>query len=753
MARLSVRYFLRAVGLKVLNSVYYGRNGDSLTKEPRKNVFTKSAWVAFQRSLVHLLPSIASIVVIALNLNGFFIGFELAGIPGHDQVDMAALQVAAKLQELLIIASIGSIVYHRLRHDLLNRSIPFGLLGSGLSFTQISHLWSPEFLASLTCKGNQTLIAVIILSTIIASTAGPATAVLIIPRMIQFPAGETEYYINGTADDLWPSRISLRSYLPGHLDAFDERASCASSWAFTNAVCPSGGYLALMEYFSSATSENRAGILKAPFNNTRLFSQSVRGGILVHSPRGQVAPQTLAGQVRGEDITETFSYATHGATANLAMRLNYDWYRAAQEAEFMYPESLQSSRFRFYAVQQATVLSQVPAVRVLCGEFENLRAGSKTVRFPRLPNFGFAIQPNGTVLNSYEIDVADLINSNPSNAARIGWFDLQATLPANNSEAITYGLIFQSPWQSNKSRMVSGCTIDARWAKASVWSRFPGPFQATFYETREATKGFRQTSFLPSNTSSWRGMLFDPKWLDSVNFKVPKSAPGYTSGGATTIEALITSAGIASNTSDRIDPGNISDPPRYLEYIIANVLSDAASRVGSHRSFNTSGPTDRWPMLYYNASAPVGDIMAWSRATKPADYDLDPSEYTKLKMRVTVTGYGYQSSNSSDYLSLIVLFTHLVLAVVHTIYIISIRSSSGCWDTFSELVALAQQSSPTQSELTNTCAGIHRFGTFKHKVRIKVSEIDDKHIEFVFGEQDHDFEKAEVVQLGIKYGG
>ena len=80
--------------------------------------------------MVYLLLFTASIAVISLNLKGPFIGFELARITGHDYVDMAALQLIAKLQELLIIASIGTTVYCRIGYSLLNsRGLPFGLLG------------------------------------------------------------------------------------------------------------------------------------------------------------------------------------------------------------------------------------------------------------------------------------------------------------------------------------------------------------------------------------------------------------------------------------------------------------------------------------------------------------------------------------------------------------------------------------------------------------------------------------------------
>jgi hypothetical protein len=735
MARFSIRYFLRAVGLHVLNALYYGRNYECAA-EQKKHVITNSSWVAFQRSLVHLLPSTASVVIIALNLNGFFIGFELAGIPNHDQIDMAALQVAAKLQELLIIASIGSIVYHRLRHDLLTQGLPFGLLSSGVSFTQVSYIWSPEFVAALTCRSNSTLTLFVILSVIVASTAGPATAVLIIPRMIQFPAGETEYYINGTSDHLWPSYIGLENYLPDYTNGYNESIKCASSTGYTSAVCPSGGYLALMDHFSAGTLENRAGVQTPPLENTRIFAQSVRGGIFVQSSRGQVAPQTLSGQVRGEDITETFSYATHGAIANLPMRMNHDWYRAAQNAEFIYPQSLQSSRYRFYAVQQATIMAQVPAVRVLCGEGQKLWAGSQTVEFPLLPDHEVGISSNGTILSSHEVEIDQLSTSKPSNTVRVTWVDLRAALPVHDSQSVTYGLVHESPWQIDDSRIVSGCTIDARWAHASVWSRFPGPFQSTFLHTRAPTGNFRRTSFLPLAGTSWRRMLFDPEWLEAINFKLPELALGDNIDGVTALEALSTRAGIASNFTHQSAANTTSASIPYLEHLIASVLSDALSRVGSYRSYNTSGPIDEWPLLYYNTSTHTSDILAWSRALKPSDYDVSPHKYTKIRMRVSVTGYGYQSSTSSDYLSLAVLFIHLLLALVHTIYIVSTRRTSSCWDTFSELIALAQQSQPARSELSNTCTGINRLETFKHKVRVKVSEKLENHLELAFGEME-----------------
>ncbi len=747
--RFSLRYFLRAVGLGTLNAVFNQRNSAFSIAEPRKRIVTQSFWVALQRCMVHLLPCTASIVIIALNLRGFFIGFELAGIPGHDAISMAALQVTAKLQELLIIASIGSVLYHRIRYDLLHwRGVPFGLLGSGLSFTQISYLWSPEFLSGITCKLDWPLYVTVFASAIIASTAGPATAVLVIPRVVSFPAGYTTYYINGTRGDLWPDYMEMSKYLPNYTNAYGESIDCSSVYGYTSAVCPSGGYTSLLNHFSSGTFHNRAGVPITPPHGTTIFAQSVRGGILIQSPRGQVAAQTLSGQVRGEDITETFSYGSHGATANLQVRLNYDWYRAAQNTEHLYPQSWQVSRFRFYAVQRTSVASRVPAVRVLCHEGQNLTAESTVVSFPNLPADDVAISVNGTILSSREVEVSELATSIPSNKLKTTWFDLRSESPAWDS--VSYGLILEAPWNSDRARQTFGCSIDARWADADVWTRFPGPSQSTFKHTRGPSKSFRPSSFLPVSDGSWQQIRFSSDWLKAVNFDLPQSAPGHTSEQLNALEAIITESGIALKTTQSSHRDKYSTI-NFVEYIVASVLTDAISRVGSFRSYNTSQRIDDWALLYYDGSQTTDDIMHWSRALRPGD--LDPIKHTEMGMRQSVTGYGYQASTSSDVLALLVLFSHLLLALVHSTYVLCItHRTSSSWDTFGEMIALAQQSSPSEKSLYNTCAGIERMSTYRERARVKVCERDPRHLELAF-DSDNFAGEQHPIDTSIDYGG
>jgi hypothetical protein len=198
---------------------------------------------------VHLAPCIFSVIIISLNIKGYFIGAELAGAAGQTSQALAALQIAAKVQELLMVASLTAIVVHRVRHDLITgKGVPFGLVGAGVQFNSLSYFWSPGFLGSLTSnvKLNVTLIILTLVSGLIAVTAGPAVAVLLSPQQRIWPLVGSTYWINGTADDFWPDVIGMEHYMPELGTVSKDSASCRSQKAYTNALCPSGGYSSLL---------------------------------------------------------------------------------------------------------------------------------------------------------------------------------------------------------------------------------------------------------------------------------------------------------------------------------------------------------------------------------------------------------------------------------------------------------------------------------------------------------------------------
>lgn len=95
--------------------------------EERKVAVEKDRWTALLRCLVHLVPLAAAVTLIYLNLAWKYVGetFNPEGI--------TALQFAAKLHEMTMVASLGTVFLSYIRHFLVSDvGIPFGAAFAGL---------------------------------------------------------------------------------------------------------------------------------------------------------------------------------------------------------------------------------------------------------------------------------------------------------------------------------------------------------------------------------------------------------------------------------------------------------------------------------------------------------------------------------------------------------------------------------------------------------------------------------------------
>lgn len=100
-----------------------------------------------------------------------------------DDVNLAPLQIVAKTQEILIVASTSTIVFDIIRVELLHGSgVPLSLIGSGISIKDISWFWSAGFWCSVGYRTQLRrkcfLLATLVLAGLLAVIVGPAAAVL-----------------------------------------------------------------------------------------------------------------------------------------------------------------------------------------------------------------------------------------------------------------------------------------------------------------------------------------------------------------------------------------------------------------------------------------------------------------------------------------------------------------------------------------------------------------------------------------------
>ena len=136
------------------------------------------------------MPVLISIAIIALNLKKYFIGIDFRGAIYNDNADIALLQIAAKVQELLIVASLATILFHLTRDELLyGEGLPLGMVGAGIDFSKLSYYWSRELIGSLRglFKGPRKyrktqLVIFLLLAGLLSLLAGPSCAVLTVPQ-------------------------------------------------------------------------------------------------------------------------------------------------------------------------------------------------------------------------------------------------------------------------------------------------------------------------------------------------------------------------------------------------------------------------------------------------------------------------------------------------------------------------------------------------------------------------------------------
>lgn len=386
--------FLWAVGLNVLNDLWLHIRGRGPKQEPKKPIIQKSRWKALQRCAVHILPATISLLLVPLHMKHYYMGKELNGVPNSTSLYMALLQVAAKTQELLIVASLATVIVHQLRSDLLSGpGVPFGLIGATSQFSQMSFFWSSTFFGALPGKwrlhANAKLLTLTIVSGIVAATVGPAVAILLLPRQHVWEAGGSTFWVNGTFDDHFPKIVGLEHYMPD-VDAGPGKENCTGLYAYTNPFCPAGGYPALVHQISSGYISPRSRDV-----GDELYTQDYLGNAysttVTSAPMNEeMRPYTLLYTKLGDLAMQSSAIAVYGPAAWIAHKLGEDWNVAARAAK--YDIRSQIMRYKYWSTARSLVNTSLPAVRVVCSLPKLLDRSQDVVEFPWMPEYESATE-------------------------------------------------------------------------------------------------------------------------------------------------------------------------------------------------------------------------------------------------------------------------------------------------------------------------------------------------------------------------
>lgn len=692
--------------------------------ESKKVVVARSTWKALYRCRLHIPPITISMAILILNIRGTYIGADMSGPIRSETITLMGFQLIAKMHELLIIASLGLIILHIVRHELIFGSgLPLGLIGSGLSFGSVIFFFTKEFWGAATYvkrPGHRLrrlgFLTLLLVAGALAAFAGPSSATLLVPKAQVWPSGGTNFYLNATVDQLWPDQLSG--------DSADLRQHCTAESSANSAICPAGGYASLREHWG------RMNFTNFYHRDVPSYAKKLSGSEFywpVHSPASAVPPMYALGNSRiDQDLdSNTFLVQPHAAAVTILQQIASDWWKALTSRIGTADDLIDDRNVR------AHVPSAITSVR--CSGPQNLSESDNRVRFPSIDGrFTYSDHLEFTILN---------LNSTPVDHLRFSWVHLP-----DEFGTVSIGGLFESPWKAG-SRVVLGCSAQSGWVPTTV-STDEYTFWTGWY-TWGIDFGGRAPAWSATpvgmNLSRTNGRIaLSTEWLQLLSPPAPEIARPEVDWEPSTIEEIFATAGLAEiDTTSELtateiwNQQDVSGTGRtpFIEAIISSILVDGISRTGSSYAFNTEGPSSSWPISSYE---PLPNFDGLLLAGKPAlkQPEVPASDFTTLHVEMEITGFAFRVS-LAGYLSMAVLGTHILMAVVHTIWILVYGQTSASWNSVSELIALSQNSEPAPISLANTGGGIERSKTYAQiaRIRVKCSDKespDDEQVQLAF---------------------
>jgi hypothetical protein len=200
-----IREFLRHTRLQILGKILGRFSG--WREEPRKVAMYRSRRIAAFHCLLHLIPLSGAITLLVLRWTHYWVGYN--------PPDATTLQFVAKFHELLMQVSIVEVMLCIIRSEAIHSFVPLGALSGAIQATQLSYLWSLDFLSMFTLDTFQgrrwrQVMVIIAIPALLISTAlvGPSSAVLMIPGpgCPKYAAGQVLNY--ATMESMFPTHLN-----------------------------------------------------------------------------------------------------------------------------------------------------------------------------------------------------------------------------------------------------------------------------------------------------------------------------------------------------------------------------------------------------------------------------------------------------------------------------------------------------------------------------------------------------------------
>ncbi|KAK6363122.1 hypothetical protein TWF730_000571 [Orbilia blumenaviensis] len=682
------------------------------------------------------------------------------------------LQVAAKAQELLILASLTTMIADYVRHQAcFENGVPLAALTAPFSIASFAYIFSPEFWSGVIripsksvteTLRNLLFMVFLMVATIAGALIGPAAAVALIPEFSWFPAGSTQFYVGVPP--------GAETTLPLILDARQVPIDCYKMPARLNSqLCPAAGYNSIKGWARQISSLYYRYSLGEEQNNPRVVNEKFTTQIIfpgITGPGNHDHEPQACGQPMVRDMAELWS-------------VQRDWHEAIEGLEGFYKERY---RYRVRANTRATFTSVAPRTLVKCS-YQKVFANATEIKFP-IPNTanGWDLPPeyeslepssdknrlgfhDGLLLGISEGEpIGNLwaewagIGEDKSNTFpgqfnfndpgwRVHWVARSHPLETADPAGASAHVILFSPTNDDLNsgfqviRDAHVCSILSHWLPSTstidvnvdVSLRQFSAYQAI---TQEFPKISRRSIFDNVNLQSSQNdkgkqsyfinqtpILLRQGWLEFLDTRVTDTVPGGSGDGAQARVATTLEEALYSIADPTIGPSLLTI--LATQYLVCAVINDGLSRVDLNphiikRRYSSESKRARFLHFLRNETVFLPPNVT-EGGTSVESYPV--------KVDFIVQGYGYKATSKTSRWALALLSSHLALVVLHICWSISVNRSYRAWDSLSEYLVLALNSERA-GHIGKACAGIDRLSTLSETVMIR--EIDHNRIELIF---------------------
>jgi len=616
---------------------------------------------------------------------------------------LAALLIAAKVHEALIIASLFHILFYHIRRGLLgSNGIPFGFLTAAFQLSSPFYLFNSSFIAPLlryrpVTLSSLVLASLMVLTFTLAALSGASSGIVMIPRLDWW---EIDLHkVNGSLSVGGADGESLRSHrqliiapverlYPTKIDAQSYPQECNDG----GTVCSA--------YLTTNAGYGDEGGTSWSWLTTKGLGVMVPENITMQN---RIMAWWQSYQVPGDHYVATIP------NLNTAGELTYSsgspitgWGRAHP-----FPSRI-SSKISDQAGRPLPIKQPRLAVQCTNPKYPVLQPsqGEKAEDSP------LRFQMERGLYPQFEFSLNRSLFAAANQTRRwVGFLDLADVAPVPTS-----GSFWTWDPKTGNLSTITICFIDARWMNSDTWV-LPQTGSAALFGysiDKEAIQSTANQSVqsLDATRNTGDFITLEPAWLESIDTYKMTLMAGLKPGRILTFYNYMLELIAGEVGTPAYDNSTFHKDP--LEWAMTVTLTNLVSAVPyswNSRSLSSDSFFGPW-----NTTKEVaGNITEVDFET------LRLPSYARHELFFEHNIYEYNFNGTTTKLAWAVLLTHVLLVLIHLV-VTSVQGSwqSNAWSQLGDLLALAVNTRPT-SLLRNTGVRVKNWDTWRLTAYVRVS--------------------------------